>query len=271
MTDSKTLLKITTVQTGAFKSLIEALNNILVDCNIECFPDEGEGKEGYMKILAVNNQSGMLVHMKLHSFDEFICTTKQTIGISIQLFYKIIKTINNNDILTIQRTSDDINKLHIKIMNKDKKQVFSYSLQIVDVDSEVLDVSQASFQAVTIMSSVDFQKVCKDMMGIEAKYVDITLVDNKLTVLGKGEFVQGSAEFPENGSTVVINRKDEHKDLIITGRYELKNLILFTKCTGLCNHIEIFMKNDFPLLIKYSISSLGYLHLCLSPIIEESY
>ena len=92
MTDSKIMLKITTVQTGAFKSLIEALNNILVDCNIECFPEE-EGKESYMKILAVNNQSGMLVHMKLHSFDEFICTSKQTIGISIQLFYKIIKTI----------------------------------------------------------------------------------------------------------------------------------------------------------------------------------
>lgn len=268
MVESKVLLKITTVQTGAFKSLIEALNNILVDCNIECFPEE-EGKESYMKILAVNNQSGMLVHMKLHSFDEFICLSKQTIGISIQHLFKIIKTVSNTDILTIQRNSDDLSKLYIKIMNKDK-QIFTYTMLIVDVDNQVLDVSQANFQSVVIMSSADFHKVCKDMLGIEAKYVDITLVDNKLSVSGKGEFVHGKAEFNENGTSIVVKRKDEFKDTIITGRYELKNLILFTKCTGLCNHIEIYMKNDFPLLIKFQTGSLGYLHLCISPIIEDS-
>jgi len=276
MSDSKgEILKIITVQTGAFKNLIEALKDILFDCNMEIFPDENGEKNGYLKILAVNNQAGMLVHLRLLSsnFDEFYCPSRQVIGISMQIFHKIIKTVNNNDILTIYRTNNEFGKLSVKIMNKDKKQVFQYSLQIIDVDNDVLDVSQASFQAVIIMNSTDFQSVCKNMNGIEAKYVDITLSGNVFRISAKGEFAVGSAEFSENttgGNGITINRKEENKNLIITGTYELKNLLQFTKCTNLCSHIEIYLKNDYPLLIKYSVASLGFMHLCLSPIIDDS-
>lgn len=270
------LIRITTVQTAAFKTLIEALKDILIDCNLEFIPDgEGDGTEkaGSIKILAVNNQAGMLVHMRLHSnnFDDFHCVTRQAIGINMQVFYKVIKTINNNDILTLYRSSQEYekNRMAVKISNKDKKQTFQYSLQIIDVDNDVLDVSQASFQAIVIMNSCDFQKVCKDMNGIEAKYVDITLAGNVFRISGKGDSAIGRAEFTENQNTVTINRKEDSKNVIITGKYELKNLILFTKCTNLCNHIEIYLKNDYPLLIKYTVASLGYMHLCLSPIINE--
>ena len=272
-------IKITTVQTGAFKTLIEALKDILIDCNIEFIPDgegESENKMGSMKILAVNNQAGMLVHMRLHSqnFDEFHIVGRQALGINMQSFYKVIKTTNNNDILTLCRSSSEVerNRFCVKITNKDKKQMFQYSLQIIDVDSDVLDVSQASFQAIVIMNSSDFQKICKDMNGIESKYVDITLVGSVLKISGKGDSTHGSAEMSESqNGTVTINRKEDCKDCIITGKYELKNLLLFTKCTNLCNHIEIYMKNDYPLLIKYTVASLGYMHLCLSPIIDDTF
>lgn len=269
------MLKLITVQTGAFKNLIEALKDILFDCNMEVVPDEENERTGYLKILAVNNQAGMLVHLRLLSanFDEFQSTSKQVIGINMQMFHKIIKTVNTNDILTIYRSESDQGRLSVKIMNKDKKQVYQYSLQIIDVDNDVLDVSQASFQAVVIMNSVDFQKVCKDMNGLEAKYIDITLSGSIFRISANGEFALGSAEFTETsgGGGIQVNRKDDNKNLIITGRYELKHLLQFTKCTNLCSHIEIYLKNDYPLLIKYSVASLGYMHLCLSPIINEVY
>jgi len=268
------ILKIITVQTGAFKNLIEALKDILFDCNIEIVPNDNNEKNGYMKILAVNNQAGMLVHLRLLSvnFDEFVCTSKQVIGISMQVFHRIIKTVNNNDILTMYRNSSDPGKLGIKIMNKDKKQVSQYNLQMIDVDNDVLDVSQASFQAIVTMNSSDFQTVCKNMNGIEAKHVDITVTGNVFRIYGKGEIADGTSEFSENTggvSGITINRREEYKNIIITGTYELKNLLQFTKCTNLCSHIEIYLKNDYPLLIKYTVASLGYMHLCLSPIIED--
>jgi hypothetical protein len=57
--------------------------------------------------------------------------------------------------------------------------------------------------------------------------------------------------------------KDDMGD-IIQGVFELKNLNIFTKCTGLCNNIELFLKNDFPLIIKYSVADLGQIYLCCS-------
>ena len=47
--------------------------------------------------------------------------------------------------------------------------------------------------------------------------------------------------------------------------YSLKYLVLFTKCTNLCNLIHMYIKNDYPLIIKYTVANLGDIKLCLSP------
>ena len=62
-----------------------------------------------------------------------------------------------------------------------------------------------------------------------------------------------------------VNRNsDVFDNLDYSPKYELKNLNVFTKCTGLCNNIELFLKNDFPLIIKYSVADLGQIYLCCS-------
>ena len=54
-------------------------------------------------------------------------------------------------------------------------------------------------------------------------------------------------------------------DSLVQGIFSLKYLSLFTKCTNLCNQIQLFIKNDYPLIIQYSIASLGIIKLCLAP------
>ena len=62
----------------------------------------------------------------------------------------------------------------------------------------------------------------------------------------------------------------ENKDDIIQGNFSLKYLVLFTKCTNLSNTVELYLKNDYPLIIKYTVASLGNIKLCLSPQVENS-
>ena len=274
MSEDQYLFFLTTVQTNAFKNLIEALNSILIDCNFEFIPDT-EDQDGSVKILAVNNQISMLVHLRLFSknFDVFQCKKKQVIGINMQNFYKIIKPITNSDIMSIYRYSCDSkkNRLCINISNKEKKQEFDYSIQIIDIDNDVLDISKVTFEAIVVMNSNDFQKICKDMNGLDAKYVSISLINKTFKIECSGDIGIGSASFNENDSgNIFINRQKGFENVDIRGRYDLKNLLLFTKCTNLCNSIEIYMKNDYPLLIKYTIASLGYMHLCLSPLIDSN-
>ena len=59
--------------------------------------------------------------------------------------------------------------------------------------------------------------------------------------------------------------QNDNPEQIIQGVFALKYLVLFTKCTNLCNSINLFLKNDYPLIIKYDIASLGHIKLCLAP------
>jgi proliferating cell nuclear antigen len=283
---SNMLLVMATVQVPSIKILFDALANILLDCNLEIIPvgPDGDDTNAGVKILALNHKEGMLVHVKLNAsgFNMFNCNQKQVLGINIHNMHRIIRSMSNNDMLTIVRYSDyhERNKLNFVIENMEKKQKFEYSLQLMDIDRSILDITSAKFQVVVIMSSTDFQKVCRDMNGIEAKVLEISLVDNVFQIKGNGDIANGKAEFRDtknNHSSITIKRKYEIDGVapsadandIIHGSYDLKNLLLFTKCTNLCNHIEIYMQNDYPLLIKYSVASLGYVHLVLSPRIGD--
>ena len=62
-----------------------------------------------------------------------------------------------------------------------------------------------------------------------------------------------------------LKSQNDDSNKIIQGVYALKYLVLFSKCTNLCNSVEVYLKNDFPLIIKYEIASLGEIKLCLAP------
>ena len=52
---------------------------------------------------------------------------------------------------------------------------------------------------------------------------------------------------------------------IVQGIFELRYLIIFTKCTNLCSDVTLYLKNDYPLIVRYSIGFLGEIKLVLSP------
>ena len=66
-------------------------------------------------------------------------------------------------------------------------------------------------------------------------------------------------------SDVGIGYLKQNDDEIVQGVFLLRHLVLFTKCTNLCNTIEMYLKNDYPLIIKYTVASLGEIKLCLAP------
>jgi proliferating cell nuclear antigen len=90
------IIEVKTVQTNAFKTLCEALKEILTDTNL-IFTDDG------LKIIAMDPSQTILVHLKLDhtSFEEYFCREKTVVGVSMLNFFKLIKTMTNNDTLTL--------------------------------------------------------------------------------------------------------------------------------------------------------------------------
>ena len=81
----------------------------------------------------------VLVHLKLEkeSFEEYFCTDKITAGISMLNFFKLIKTMTNNDTLTLYIERADENKLGIRIENGEKNSITTYKLNLMDLMKKI--------------------------------------------------------------------------------------------------------------------------------------
>ena len=138
----------------------------------------------------------------------------------------------------------------------------------MDLDSDPLDVPPTSFDAVITMPSTDFHKLCRDMNHI-SEYIEIQSAGKNIILKGHGDIAQQETILGETPNGVSINR-NENNNTIVQGKYELKHLVMFTKCTNLCPSIDIYMKNEYPLVIHYQVASLGDIYLCLTPVIDDS-
>ena len=240
-----------------------ALKEILTDTNIIFSPDG-------IKIIAMDPSHTVLVHLKLEksSFEEYNCNEKVIVGISMLNFFKLIKTMTNNDTLTLFIEKNDENKLGIRIENGEKNSITTYKLNLMDLNEDNITIPPAAFESIITLPSTDFQKICRDMSNL-SDTIEIKSVGQQLVFGCNGNFASQETVIGQTSTGLSFVKTTDSTD-IIQGYYNLKHLVLFTKCTNLCNQIEIYMKNNFPIVIKFSVGSLGSLKLALAPQCQQN-
>jgi len=239
-----------------------------------------------LKINAIDPTKTVLINLKLDgsNFNKFVCRkNKLFIGVNLGCFYKLIKSMGKNDILTLAVDHDNKNYLNIKIDSPDEKKDSEFNMKLLDLNESKMSIPEITFDAVITMDSQEFNKLCREMNNI-ADYVEIKCLTDKIIFTCKGEYADrkttyrttSNKEDDENEHILVsishasTKMKGNAAPQIVQGIFELKNLVLFSKCASLCNDIEIYMKNNFPLVIKYTVATLGRILLCLTPIKEET-
>lgn len=254
-------LEIKTVQSNVFKVLVEALKEILTDTVLEITSQA-------IKVITLDNTHVILVHLKLDAskFEHFYCEEPRKIGINMLSFYKIIKTINNADTLTLFMKRNDSNYLGIEIENREKHTCTTYNLNLLDLDAPTITIPPVNFNNVITLPSSNFQVICRNMHNL-AEHVEIKTVGKELFLSCKGDFctqetVLRCGEDATSDENVSISSTS---DEIVQGVFSLKYLVLFTKCTNLSKTVELFLRNDYPLIIRYSVATLGEIKLCLAP------
>jgi proliferating cell nuclear antigen len=176
----------------------------------------------------------------------------------------LIKTITNGDILTLFIEEEDTNNLGIRIENSEKKVRTTYKLSMLDINAVEYEIPPVDFPTIITMPSVDLQKIIRDMHNL-ADNIEIRYVENQLRFSCKGDFVKQETVLGTDKNqnlTVAVNNQKNHE--IIQGIYSSKYLSMFTKCTNLYNMVEVYLKNNFPLILKYNVASLGEIKLCLA-------
>jgi proliferating cell nuclear antigen len=264
---SNNILTIQTVQISAFRTLMTALKDILLETNIT-FTKEG------IKIINMDKSHTVLAHLALYAdrFESYECKhDKIIIGVNMLHLFKLINTIDNDDTLTIYIEEADytdgvVQYLGLKFENGQIKQQKIQKLRLIEPELEELAIPDVTFSSVLNMPSADFQKIIRDLSCISDKIEIRSVATNdgaELIFKCSGGFAQAEIIRAEtDGSMEYIQKQEASK--IIQGEFSLKNLSYFIKCTNLCNQIEMYLDNDLPLVVKYNVASLGEIKLCLS-------
>ena len=258
---SKYIFNVKTVQSGAFRVLIESLKEILTDTNIIIDPTG-------IKLIATDNSQIVLIHMKLsaENFEFFFCEKKTVIGINMMNMFKLIKAMSNNDTLTLFILKENPNRLGIRINNVEKNSQTTFQLNLLDISDDEIAIPPAKFETELTLPSSDFQKIIRDMTNI-GENIEIKSVGSTLILNCDGDFAKQETILSETQNGLSFS-KSSGPEMPIQGVFSLKYLLLFTKCTNLCNLIHMYIKNDYPLVIRYDVANLGHIKLCLSPNIE---
>jgi proliferating cell nuclear antigen len=239
-----------TVKASPFRTLVDAVKDILTEVNLDI---DTNG----IKIMAMDGTHTILVHMRLYAdrFDEFRCTQKCILGVDFVNLNKMVKQIKNEDSLLLFMEKSNMSRLGIRIMNGEKQMVTTKYLNLMELDIKPIEIPPVHFPSVITMPSLDFQNIVKDLIQLGDK-VEIKSVDNELSFrLEGGEF----------GSQETICMMPTPQKEIVQGYFLLKPLALFTKCTGMSTDIMLYLKNNYPIIIEYSVAGLGEIKLALAP------
>lgn len=253
------VLYIKTVQSQSIKTLVESLKEVLVDVNLY-FDNNG------LKIMAIDNAKVAMVYVRLNKekFEDYHCAAKNICGINMLYFFKLLKTVGNLDVLTLFIKNDSTNELGIRIENKEKNTVTESSLKMLDISEEKIEIPDIQFDSVISMPSSDFQKHCREL-GVISNQVNITSSESNFVLNATGDFASQKIIIGEADNGLIFSKKNQH----VSETFDLKYLNSFTKSTGLCSTVEIFLKEGFPLIIEYNVANLGKLQFCLAPKVKE--
>lgn len=259
-TSSSQQLLLKSIQGNAIRTLFEVLKEIVHDVSLRIDPTG-------VKLLTLDGARCALVYMRLRAdaFEEFKCEGTHILGVNMASMFKLVKTSGSHDTITLYMDASTCNELGIKIQNAEKNSVTDFKLKLLDVDDEIISLPDVEFDSVITMPSAFFQRLCRDMLNISDTMI-IKSTGSQLVLGCNGDFARQETVIGEADAGMNISAKT---DKTVEGRFSLKYLSLFCKAANLSNTIELFLKEAYPLILKYNVASLGELRFCVAPKVDD--
>ena len=262
-----------TAQVGAFKQALGNVSHIVSDCNIFFVkPKPKENNPGGMRIFRMTEEKDLIIKLGFDAdkFEYFKCEEdKITVGVDMSVFNSYIKNIKDDHLLQLYMRRGNKTTLFIKSINgaADKvSEATDIELNLMEIEEPRMKLllEKETFDNRFVMASDNFYNICKTFNG-SATYIEIINVGNELIFQGKNDSGKIKKTYTDTGNKVAKKKNQK----IIQNVYELKNLLYFSKSNKLCENIDIWIKEDFPLLLGIPVADLGKMFIFLMPIINH--
>lgn len=236
------------------KILAELLTNNLKH---GCFDVNDEGitlrmfDQPRKTLVDMNLQSENFALYKFKSEDKFC------IGLNLNHFHKMLKSIKKKDSLQLFISSDNPNELGIKTIPKENTRVTTSGIKIQNIQNVDADVP-IGYGKPVIVPSPDFQKMCKELSSIgstnilvQARGFHIDFIADADGILKRKVRLGESDDSDDEDSVEAI--ATSYDATFTTDQFTRIN-----KIAGLGSTMQIFSgSKDLPLLFRSSVGSLG--------------
>jgi proliferating cell nuclear antigen PCNA len=234
------------------KILAELLQN---NIKTACFEIDEDG----IKLCMMDHHRTILIKVSLESENftlyKFRGKDKLFLGINLNHFHKMLKSIKKKDSMCLFIDDDAPNDLGIKVIPKENNRITTSFVTIQEIQTIDIDIPEGYGKPIIVPSS-EYQKMCKDMAHI-GSMINVVAKNFHIKFLcNAGGVMKRHVEFGEMGDS---DDEEEENDNVIeySQDFDTEQLSRITKMAGLSTNMQIYPKKGKPLLFKSAIGSLG--------------
>lgn len=177
------------------------------------------------------------------------------IGLNLNHFYKMLKTIKKKDSIQLEINDTNKNELIIKVIPREKSRVTTSYLKIQNIQNLSIQTPTGYFNPV-IVNSTEFQKMCKDITSMGQ---NVNIFARKFYIkfcCNSGEILKRDVEFGENCNSD-SDEEDNDQKYYYCNEFTTDQLARINKISALSTNIQIFPVDGLPLLFRSNIGLLG--------------
>jgi len=250
------------VEGKTFKAIIEAIKDLVQDCNLDCSEEE-------VAIQSMDSAHVSLVAVRLSAsgFSNYRCDRPNSLGINTANMSKILKMLGKDDSITFKAEDESPDNLTM-LFEGGKSTIADFELKLMDIETEQLGIPETPYQCTVQMNADEFQRIVRDLQ---------VLGDTCTIACGKEGIRFSVSGAIGNGNILIRSNDDEiQKDRVtitmdepVELNFALRYLNFFTKATPLSSTVIISMSPDVPVVVEYPIEDFGHIKFYLAPKIEE--
>lgn len=254
-----------------YRVVFEILKDILPETNITFSNNAGKPE---LKILDMTETLCVTVNIKINDANFYCNQNQYTVGVDLKKLSDIFKAEENSDSLILYITNNETQLLKIETMSTLKKRTTSHILTTLDLQPKNIN-KEIIFKVHISINTEDFHKICRDMKKV-SDALEITCTNRTLTFTSKQNMTSISQvsymHTDDNTDGVKIRYLTNennivNKNMVIRNTYDLKHLILFSKCNNFCPKLDMYLNDEiFPLCLNYNIGDIGSFRALICPI-----
>ncbi len=188
------------------------------------------------------------------------------LGLTLAHFHKMMKTIKKKDSLVLIIDSAQPDKLMIRVIPKEnQKRISESSIKIQPTQNIETDLPEGYRRPINLTSS-DFQKAVREIANISPN-IKVTSRGFQIKFFCAGGGIYDKAIYfgETDDSDGDANSGPDSEEEEYEQNFESDQLTRITKISGLAADMQIFPKNNRPLLFKSSVGNLGKVAVYLKP------